>query len=130
MRSLWAALLLAGTVLSACTSAPRSQSASAELGVRVLAADEIAAAHVATAYQAVTALRPQFLRWTRGPEDELHRLVVYLDGIRVGGVEELERIPALSVSQIRFLTAWKASALYGPGHPLGALDVRTSAGWR
>lgn len=121
----WSFVILPGVVLSACVSAGSSQVASRLPVSRVLRAEEIATIPVTTAYEAVRQLRPQFLRSTRGPGDSAPRVVVYVDGVRRGGVEELKRVPASLVLEIRFLTASEATTLYGTGHGGGALEIRT-----
>lgn len=118
-------LVLATVVLGGCLGVRSSPRASPPPTWRVLSADEIATMPARTAYDAVRLLRPQFLRWTRGPQDSAHRLQVYVDGVRRGGVEELDGLPASLVLEIRFLSAPEATSFYGMGHPLGALAVRT-----
>lgn len=125
MRPRWSFVVPACVALGACVSTLSSQVASGPPASRVLRAGEIATVHVRTAYEAVQQLRPQFLRWTRGPEHSADGLVVYVDGVRRGGVEELNHLPAALVREIRFLTAMEATTLYGMGHTVGALDIRT-----
>lgn len=125
MRRLWPSVFVAGVVSGACASARSSRMTAEPPDRRVLTAEEISTIPVVTAYEAVQRLRPQFLRWTRGPEDPAHRLLVYVDGLRRGGVEELNRLPASLVLEIRFLSAPEATARYGTGHPVGALEIRT-----
>jgi hypothetical protein len=50
-------------------------------------------------------------------------IMVYVDGSRMGGVQELKRIPAQDVREIRFLSASDAQQRYGPGHGAGAIQV-------
>ncbi|HEU5171490.1 MAG TPA: TonB-dependent receptor plug domain-containing protein [Gemmatimonadales bacterium] len=50
-------------------------------------------------------------------------VVVYLNGTRVGGVQELKRIPSQDVREIRFLSASDATQQYGAGHAAGAIQV-------
>lgn len=128
MRGRWSSVILAGVVFGACVSARSSQMASGpppRRAFRLLTAEEIATIPATTAYQAVRQLRPEFLRSTRG-QDSAHRLMLYVDGVRWGGVEELNNVPAALVWEIRFLSGPEATTLYGTGNPLGALDVRTS----
>jgi hypothetical protein len=50
-------------------------------------------------------------------------VMVYVDGTRVGGVQELKRIPSQDVKEIRFLSASDAQQRYGTGHAAGAIQV-------
>jgi hypothetical protein len=50
-------------------------------------------------------------------------VIVYVDGTRMGGVQELKRIPSQDVREIRFLSASDAQLRYGTGHAAGAIQV-------
>jgi len=128
MRRRWSSVIVAGVVFGACVSSRSSQIASglpSRRVFRVLTAEEIATIPARTAYEVVRQLRPEFLRSTRGPEDSSHRLLVYVDRVLRGGVEELNNVPAALVLEIRFLSAAEATMRYGEGNTVGALDVRT-----
>jgi hypothetical protein len=51
---------------------------------------------------------------------------VYLDGVRLGGVEDLRRISTQSVQSIRHYTAQEAQVRFGIGHSNGAIVVATT----
>ena len=95
---------------------------------RVLLADEITEAGVITAAGAIEQLRPHWLN-TRSsptgssPDGDPPRL--YLDGIRMDGIRELERIRASRVEEMRFLSPSDATNRYGTGHTGGAILVTT-----
>lgn len=57
------------------------------------------------------------------------KIVVYLDDIRIGGVDDMADIPAGSLTSIRFVDGRQATFLYGSGHAHGAilLSTRTPA---
>jgi hypothetical protein len=90
----------------------------------VITADEIERArpHVGTAYDAVQALRPRWLRApeavmsSRRPENQVEaaQLHVYLDDVDAGGVDYLKTILAERVQELRWLSANQASSRYGP----------------
>lgn len=94
----------------------------------VLEASEITAANVTTAYEAVRQLRPEFLR-SRGvqsirsgsPEEP----VVYVNGVRAGGLAALQRIMAMDVQLVRHVDARDATTRYGTGHAGGVIEVTT-----
>ncbi len=51
--------------------------------------------------------------------------MVYLDGMRTGGVPVLRNIDANNVREIRYVPARDATTKYGTGHSQGVIEVRT-----
>ena len=92
----------------------------------LLTREDIARVDAGTAYQAVLRLRPMYLKASRGPSP-LGRSV-YVDGVRLGGLEQLHFIAAGSVLDIRLLEAAEATLRFGMGHSTGAILVSTRAG--
>jgi hypothetical protein len=94
---------------------------------QVLLGDEIQAAAVATAYEAVARLRPEWLR-QRGRvsirDPGAGALVVYLNGMRQGGASALEGIAAENVAGMEYLNGSEATTRFGTGHGGGAILVR------
>lgn len=79
-----------------------------------------------TAYDAVLRLRPIALY---PPGGRAFEPSVYLDGLRLGGVEQLQRISAIDLIGIEFLTPIEAAAKYGPtGRDGGAILLTTRIG--
>lgn len=111
-------------LLAACASAGGATSGSRD----VLAASEIASANVTTAYEAVRQLRPEFLR-SRGVQSirsgTPEQPVVYVNGIRAGGLEALQRIMAMDVQLVRHVDARDATTRYGTGHAGGVIEITT-----
>lgn len=91
--------------------------------ISVLSETEISAAMAITAYEVVERLRPRFLRSGAG---EAFQPTVYVDGQLLGGIAELRRIPAMTVSEIRFLTPIEATATYGTRGRSGAAIAVTT----
>lgn len=89
-----------------------------------ISAPEIATSSAQTALDAVNRLRPGFLDAPRASFRQQAR-VVYLDGMKLGGIAELRTIPASMVSEIRLLSGVEATLRYGSGHGGGALEVVT-----
>lgn len=89
---------------------------------------EIQSVQVADTYEAVSRLRPQFLRRhsVAAPTVEEGQPVIYLDGIRQGGLEMLRSIPVKAVFEIRYLSATAANAEFGRLHRGGVISVQTS----
>jgi hypothetical protein len=115
--------------LSACaasTNPPASRNAAS--GRDVLTAAEIVSSRVTDAYQAVTQLRPHFLRRRTARPTAFNTslaVVVYLDDLPYGGVESLQQIPLDRVRVIRYLSSVSANLRFGGSHPSGAILVTT-----
>lgn len=129
--------VLAGIIsisLSACVSAhsatsTESMSLKATSARNVLTAAEIVASKVTDVYQAVTQLRPDFLRrrsnsFTMTPSRP-SALSVYLDELPFGNVESLRSVPLERVRIIRYLSPFEAELRWGGSHPAGAILVTT-----
>lgn len=95
----------------------------------VLTAAEIVASHVSDVYQAITQLRPDFLRRRSSSialaQNRPTAVPVYLDELPFGGVESLRHIPLERVRVIRYLTPFDADLRWGGSHPAGAILVTT-----
>lgn len=93
--------------------------------------DVITAAEIETvsdaqdAYQIVKRLRPNWLSQRGGSSMHLQvaEIVVYVNGIRMGGVDALRDIPPTGVVELRFLRGTDATQRFGTGHENGAILV-------
>jgi hypothetical protein len=108
----------------ACAQATRTTGA--PLSRHVLLGDEIQTAAVATAYQAVARLRPEWLQ-RRGRisvrDPGAGAVVVYLNGMRQGGVSALDAIAADNILDMEYLSGQEATTRFGTGHGGGAILV-------
>ena len=118
-------LVLLGACVSAGTQELRTSQSTA-VDREVIAEEEIADSHALTAYQAIERLRPRFLITTVDLSPATARQV-YLNGVALGGVNELRTIPASSVREIRFVRSTDAPA-FGIGPSGGAILVVSKAG--
>lgn len=97
----------------------------------VITAEEIAKSGGNNAYDVVKTLRPAWLRLrgiTSAQPDSPEGgggIQVYVDGIHVGGTEELDNVVSERVQEIRFVSANDATTKYGTGHTHGAIEVTT-----
>jgi hypothetical protein len=102
----------------------------------VITAEEIAKSGADNAYDLVKTLRPQWLRARGistgmpdpsggGVSDPGGGIMVYVDGVRVGGVDQLENFGAERIQEMRYLNATDATTKYGTGHTQGAIEVIT-----
>lgn len=93
--------------------------------------EEIQRSTGSTAYEVIEMLRPEMLR-TRGSASmrtaDPEYAVVYVDGVRTGGLETLRNVPREMLQEIRYINAADATTLYGTGHGGGAIQVRTRRG--
>jgi outer membrane cobalamin receptor len=94
----------------------------------VISFEEIQASQLATAYDIIQALRPEFMR-SRGVRSMAaatgETAVVYVDGVRAGGLEALRALPRETLQDVRYLSAADATTAYGTGHAGGVIQVRT-----
>lgn len=114
-------------VLAACSSAPAGSSRDRDR----ITVTEIEATNVASAYDVVQALRPEFLR-SRGVSSvrsgSPETAIVYVDGVRAGGLGELRRVPREQLEEISYMSGSDATTMYGTGHGGGAILVVTKRG--
>lgn len=82
---------------------------------------EIAETGAINAWDAVAALRPDWLQST--DRSGAFRPVVYVDGERVGYVEHLRSIDASGVLRIRFMDSYEGLRRYGRDHSGGVFLV-------
>lgn len=92
----------------------------------VITEDEIRARHDITAWDLIQSLHPGWLRM-RGASS-LSRdspIVVYVNGMRMGGVQTLREVQASSVVQVRYYDGAEAQTVFGMDHGSGAIVVTT-----
>lgn len=89
----------------------------------VLSGDEIRAANQPHARAAVERLRP----WFRGTGSSRggHQPVVFVDGVRIFHLLELEGISSQVIREIRFLSRTEAHFRYGGRVPGTAIEITT-----
>ncbi len=129
-------LLIGATaaLLAACAghgAQPRAATPASD--PNLLTADQIAAANVRTAYEAVLHLRPRWLTHS-GATGGSHTIRVVVDDVPYfdpsgfsaeGGPLALRAINATEVLEIRYLSADDATLKFGSGFSAGALLVKT-----
>lgn len=119
---------LAVVLLAACATAGGSPGRRGSGDT--LTAEEIReeAPDLQTAYDAVERLRPRYLRERANPTagigaNRVDPVVVYVNGIRRGGVNELRRIRVAEVETIHYVRPTDAQTRYGNNHGSGAIEV-------
>lgn len=106
-------LLLCCSVLSACVTGggPRTIGNPNELTY-----EELLRSETRNAYEAVEKLRPRWLR--PGPDRSLRLetvILVYMDGVRLGGTDALLTVPLEGIQRMHVLGAVEAGYLPGLG---------------
>ena len=122
-----------------CQHTPRNAGEAAEAETRepapsrarreVISAEEIAKATEAQdAYDLVRRLRPTYLadRGATSFRSSVPRTAqVYVDNMRLGGLEQLRNIPRDNIAEIRFFSGPDATTRWGTGHSSGVIHVAT-----
>lgn len=125
-------VLLGGLLALGCASGPSPEPTSNPKSD----ADVITAAELGTdpnrptVYDAVRQLRPAWMMRSRPTALTARQqavLVVYLDGRRFGDFESLRQLSTSGVASVRYYSPSNAEARFGPGHLLGAIEVRTES---
>ena len=111
--------------VNACAAAGRSSEGTSRNRNQITAVD-IAETQAITAYDAISTLRPQWLR-ARGPTGTTDPTpltpTVYMDGTRMGGLDFLRTIRVTDVADIQFLDPGRAAIRYGMGFTRGNIEV-------
>lgn len=120
VSALLAFFLLAGCVKRPDTGAPPAPNRSA------ISRLQLEQQHYENAYEAVEALHSTWLS-ERGTDSFSNptKVVVYMDNVRLGGVETLRTVSTRIIYSIAHLNGVEASARYGIGHGAGAIVVAT-----
>lgn len=130
-----AALLAFGAAACASASGPATGPTTGTRSTRtpdLITKADIDATPAGNAYDLVNRLRPQWLRPTgigsvSGGTATSYGIVVFLDNVRMGGLESLRSMDAGSIMSIRYMTAERAASLPGIGRDpvAGAIVVST-----
>lgn len=112
-------------VLAACAT---SVGGSARGARNVITAQEIATTTAQDAYDVIARLRPRWLQSRgaasiRDPAPQLP--VVYVDRIRMGGLEVLRTLNITDILELRYYSASDATTRYGTDHAGGVIEVYT-----
>ncbi|HEV8446060.1 MAG TPA: hypothetical protein VGQ44_04550 [Gemmatimonadaceae bacterium] len=117
------AVLAAAVVVCGCASRLKAGEARDH---GTLTKEQIAESHFNTAYDAVEALRSNWLN-ARGTDSfrTPSEVLVYLDNTKLGGTETLREIAANTIVYMRFYDGIAATGRWGIGHGAGVIYVST-----
>jgi len=128
-RVRWRTALTACVLCAACLSHP-GQTTTNRLDRTVITRDQMLQANYSSLYDAVAALRSQWLQ-PRGPDSFVAPSVVwvYVDNARVGDVSVLRTMQPRMVNTVRFYDGPSATSRWGVDNAAGVIHVSTwSAG--
>ena len=111
--------ILAAAGCATAGKAPASQH-------NVVTSEELVRAGDVTLYEALSKLRPAFLRSRGiipGATTPAAPIQVYIDGMRMGETDHLRQILAKNVAEVRFLEPQQAIAQFGGNNTGGALVI-------
>lgn len=115
--------LLVVVASAGCSSATTGGPAARDL----ITSADMGRVNAMTAYDAVARLQPQWLG-SRGPVSmtslEQSEVSVYVNGVEVGGPENLQNFQVIDVEEMRYYPPGEAGARFGMGHPRGVIDVK------
>lgn len=116
---MWIALALVTSLgASGCASSGTSATKAKSNSSSVLNRAEIATTNLTSAYDVVTTLRPAWLRpagmtttglGVTGGSSNQKQVLVYLDGMRLGGIESLRTITTSAITSMEYLSPTQAA---------------------
>ena len=123
-RSVWVGLVAMIAFAPACRSA--SSRSSQRMDRSVITQEQMVDGSYATVYDAVAALRSNWLR-PRGPDSFVLPSIVwvYIDGARAGDVDVLRNIQPKLVNAVRFYDGPTATGRWGVDNGAGVIHVST-----
>jgi hypothetical protein len=113
-------VLLLALLLSAC-AAGSGTGATSRSNSDVISREELDPMNSFTAYDAISRLRPQWLR-QRTPGQAP---IVFMNGSQLGGTEVLRSIQVSSLLEIRYRNGRDATTRYGTGYGGGTIELRS-----
>lgn len=122
------AVLLIALSGSACSIRPQVDTSGGipSPDLTVITRGQLLQNHFHDVYDAVASMRANWLQ-LRGPDSFVRpsQILVYLDDIRVGGIETLHSIPIGSVQYLRHIDGLEATSRWGVDHGAGVIFVST-----
>lgn len=134
----WRTVMALGTAASLAAACAASRTQTPIVDPDVITTDQIVRSKATNAYDVIATLRPQMLTahgapTTRGQQPstagrQALPVVVYIDNVKVGPVDELKALGKLDVREIRYLSPRVATDRWGENHAGGVIFVTTSQG--
>jgi outer membrane cobalamin receptor len=128
-------VLALGVAVSLAMGCAASKTSTPATDPEVITTDQIARSKATNAYDVIATIRPQMFTahgapTTRGqqaatPGRQAAPVVVYIDNVRVGAVQELKALGKLDVREIRYVSPRVATDRWGENHAGGVIYVTT-----
>jgi len=119
-------VVIAGAYVALSSACVHPTSTGERIDRNLITQEQMAASKYLTAYDAVQALRSNWLS-TRGPDSFAtpSQVRVYLDNTLLGGVESLKTVTVSTVIYIKHFDGISATARWGLDHGAGVIFVST-----
>lgn len=133
------AIAMAGLTIFGALTAPPPAAAQKGDRTRLLPEEIATKPELKTVYDAIRALRPNFLRVrprgtstdnssspSYGTGTDRPEPSVFIDEIRYERIDDLKNLPVADLVEVKLLSESETTIRFGPGHPYGALMVTTT----
>jgi hypothetical protein len=130
----WRTLVALGFGVSVAIGCASSGGSGGTPDPDVITTDQIVRSKATNAYDLIATIRPQmFAPTTRGqqpatPGRQALPVVVYIDNVKVGPINELKALGTVDVVEIRYLSPRVATDRWGQNHAGGVISVLTIQG--
>jgi hypothetical protein len=134
----WRSVLTLGAAVSFASGCAATRTTTPKTDPDVITADQIARSKATNAYDLIATISPKMFTahgaaTTRGnqPPTEGRQalpVVVYIDNVKVGPIDELKAVSKIDVREIRYLSPRVATDRWGENHAGGVIYVTTSQG--
>lgn len=134
----WRSVLTLGVVAALGSGCAASRSSTPITDPDVITEDQIVRSKASNAYDLIATISPKMFTahgaaTTRGqqpptPGRQALPVVVYIDNVKVGPIEELKTLGKIDVKEIRYLSPRVATDRWGENHAGGVIYVTTMQG--
>jgi hypothetical protein len=131
-------VLTLGLAMSLGAGCATTQTNTPKMDPDVITQDQIVRSKATNAYDLIATISPKMFTahgaaTTRGDQPTTQGrqalpVVVYVDNVKVGPVEDLKAIGKVDLKEIRYLSPRVATDRWGEGHPGGVIYVTTVQG--
>ena len=134
----WRSMLTLGMVVSVGAACATTHSSAPSTDPDVITTDQIARSKATNAYDVIATISPRMFTahgaaTTRGdqpstPGRQALPVVVYIDNVKVGPIDELKTLGKVDLREIRYLSPRVATDRWGQNHAGGVIYVTTVQG--
>ena len=134
----WRAAMTLGIAIVVGTGCATTRSSTPITDPDVITQDQIVRSKATNAYEVIATISPKMFTahgaaTTRGDQPstvgrQALPVIVYIDNVKVGQIDELKTLGKIDVKEIRYLSPRAATDRWGEGHPGGVIHVTTIQG--